>query len=402
MTQATPKRILLGITGGIAAYKAAELTRLFVKAGIDVNVAMTEAATRFITPVTFQALSGHPVFTDQWDHRVDNNMAHIDLTRKADLVLIAPASADFLAKLSHGLANDLLSTLCLARDCPLMVAPAMNLQMWENPATQRNVAQLRSDDVHVLGPASGDQACGEVGDGRMLEPEILFDAVQVFFQPKSLAGKKIIVTAGPTFEPIDTVRGITNSSSGKMGYAVAKAAIEAGAEVTLISGPTSLPTPTGVKRIDVTSAAQMFSAVKQSLPGTEIFIGVAAVADYTPAQFSNTKIKKNDASLTIELTPTVDILAHVAALPNPPFCVGFAAESENLLEYAEAKRKKKNIPLIAANLVQNAMGFDENQLTLIDNAGRHPLPRGSKILQARALINHIAKLLANGPAKLAK
>ncbi|HVK55953.1 MAG TPA: bifunctional phosphopantothenoylcysteine decarboxylase/phosphopantothenate--cysteine ligase CoaBC [Burkholderiales bacterium] len=402
MTQATPKRILLGITGGIAAYKAAELTRLFVKAGIDVNVAMTEAATRFITPVTFQALSGHPVFTDQWDHRVDNNMAHIDLTRKADLVLIAPASADFLAKLSHGLANDLLSTLCLARDCPLMVAPAMNLQMWENPATQRNVAQLRSDDVHVLGPASGDQACGEVGDGRMLEPEILFDAVQVFFQPKSLAGKKIIVTAGPTFEPIDTVRGITNSSSGKMGYAVAKAAIEAGAEVTLISGPTSLTTPTGVKRIDVNSAAEMFSAVKQSLPGTEIFIGVAAVADYTPAQFSNTKIKKNDASLTIELTPTVDILAHVAALPNPPFCVGFAAESENLLEYAEAKRKKKNIPLIAANLVQNAMGFDENQLTLIDNAGRHPLPRGSKILQARALINHIAKLLANGPAKLAK
>jgi len=399
MASNIPKRVLLGITGGIAAYKAAELTRLLIKGGFEVRVAMTEAATHFVTPVTFQALSGNPVFTDQWDTRVSNNMAHIELTRSADLVLIAPASADFLAKLCHGLANDLLSLLCLARECPLMVAPAMNRQMWENPATRRNVKQLQADGITILGPDAGAQACGETGEGRMTEPETLFDEVNVFFQPKRLAGKKVIVTAGPTFEAIDPVRGLTNSSSGKMGYATAQAAIEAGAEVTLISGPTSLTTPAGAKRIDIVSAAELFAAVKQNLPGTDIFIGVAAVADYTPVHPATQKIKKSDASLTIELKPTTDVLAHVAALPNGPFCVGFAAESENLLGHAELKRKKKNIPLIAANLVQSAMGSDENELVLIDHVGRHPLPRASKALQARALIEHIAKLLAERPTK---
>lgn len=396
--EASPKRLLLGVTGGIAAYKAAELARLCVKSGIDVQIAMTKAATRFVTPVTFQALSGKPVFTDQWDARMANNMAHIELTRRADLVLIAPASADFLARLANGLADDLLATLCLARDCALLVAPAMNRQMWEHPATQRNIARLREDGVVILGPDSGDQACGEVGDGRMLEPQALFDAVQSFFEdarrPKALQGKKVIVTAGPTFEAIDTVRGITNSSSGKMGYAVAQAAREAGANVTLVSGPTSLSMPHGVTRIDVLSAAQMFAAVEQVLSGTDIFISAAAVADYTPAHPSATKMKKSDGPLSIELQPTVDILGRVAAMRDGPFCVGFAAESENLLGYAEAKRAKKNLPLIAANLVQQAMGGDENELTLIDDAGRHPLPRGPKIVQARALIDHVAKLFS--------
>jgi phosphopantothenoylcysteine decarboxylase/phosphopantothenate--cysteine ligase len=402
MTQPMAKRVLLGITGGIAAYKAAELSRLFVKASVDVRVAMTEAATHFVTPTTFQALSGKPVFTDQWDDRVDNNMAHIELTRAADIVLVAPASADFLAKLAHGLADDLLSTLCLARDCPLLVAPAMNLQMWQNPATQRNILQLQKDGIVVLGPDSGDQACGEVGDGRMLEPEVLFEAVLGQFGPRALAGKKIVVTAGPTFEAIDTVRGLTNSSSGKMGYAVAQAALEAGAEVTLVSGPTALAPPQGATRVDVVSAADMLAAVEKALPGTDVFIAVAAVADYTPAQPSNKKLKKGNAPLTLELTPTVDILGRVAALLDGPFCVGFAAESENLLECAEAKRKKKNIPLIAANLVQHAMGQDDNQLVLIDDAGRHPQPRGAKISQARALVAHIARLMNDRPAKVSR
>ena len=400
MTEPKAKRVLLGVTGGIAAYKAAELTRLFVKAGIEVQVAMTEAATHFVTPTTFQALSGKPVFTDQWDDSVNNSMAHIELTRSADVVLVAPASADFLAKLANGLADDLLSTLCLARDCPLLVAPAMNLQMWQNPATRRNVAQLVQDGVAILGPDSGDQACGEVGDGRMLEATALFDTVQAFFAPKTLAGKRVIVTAGPTFEAIDTVRGITNSSSGKMGYAVAQAAWEAGAEVILVSGSTSLAAPAGIARVNVVSAGDMLAAVEKVLPGADIFIGVAAVADYTPMQPSTRKMKKADAPLTLELKPTVDILARVAALPNAPFCVGFAAESENLLDYAETKRKKKNIPLIAANLVQHTMGQDDNDLVLIDDAGQHPLLRGPKITQARALIAHIVKLMGQRPAKV--
>ena len=392
MTHSFDKRVLLGVTGGIAAYKVAELTRLLIKANFSVQVAMTESATHFVTPVTFQALSGKRVFIDQWDATVDNNMAHIELTRHSDLVLIAPASADFIAKLANGLADDLLTTLCLARNCPLFVAPAMNKQMWENPATQRNVNQLREDGIVVLGPDNGSQACGETGDGRMLEPASLFDAINVFFQPQLLAGKNVIITAGPTFEAIDTVRGITNSSSGKMGYAVAQAAIEAGANVTLISGPTELPTPISANRIDIKSAAEMLDAVKNNIDKADIFISVAAVADYTPVHPFTKKIKKSDQAMKLELKPTVDILSYVASLPKAPFCVGFAAESENLLEYAEKKRKKKRIPLIAANLVQNTMGKDENQLILIDDSGQYQLEKGSKISQARALIKHIAAL----------
>lgn len=392
MTNISAKRVLLGVTGGIAAYKAAELTRLFVKANISVQVAMTESAIHFVTPVTFQALSGKRVFTHQWDAAVENNMAHIELTRNSDVILIAPASADFLAKLANGFADDLLSTLCLARNCPLLVAPAMNKQMWESPATQRNIHRLREDGVVILGPDSGSQACGEIGDGRMLEADDLFEAIERFFQPKILSGKRILITAGPTFEAIDTVRGITNSSSGKMGYSVAQAAIEAGAEVTLVSGPTTLSAPQGVKRIDVKSAADMFDAVKANLKAMDFFIGVAAVADYTPAKPSTKKIKKSDQTFSIELTPTIDILSYVASLENAPFCVGFAAESENLLDYAEIKRKKKRIPLIAANLVQNTMGKDENELILIDDKGQHTLGKGSKISQARTLIQHMASL----------
>lgn len=393
MSETETRQILLGVTGGIAAYKAAELARLMVKADLAVQVAMTEAAARFVAPVTFQALSGRPVYTDQWDQRMANNMAHIELTRRSAFIVVAPASADFIAKLAHGVADDLLSTLCLARDCPLYVAPAMNRQMWEHPATRRNVERLRADGVGIWGPDSGDQACGEVGDGRMIEPAQLFAEIQRSLQPKLLAGKTVIVTAGPTFEAIDTVRGITNLSSGKMGYAVAQAACEAGASVTLVSGPTSLSTPAGVRRIDAVSAADMLAAVESVLPGADVFIGVAAVADYTPAVVATNKIKKADQPLNIELRPTADILARVAAMPDAPFCVGFAAESEKLLEYAEAKRRKKRLPLIAANFVQQAIGQDDNELVLIDDTGRHALPRGTKIDLARSLVAHIARLL---------
>ncbi len=401
MTQTPKKRVVLGITGGIAAYKAAELIRLCVQANIDVQVVMTQAACKFVTPVTLQALSGNMVYTDLWDASIANNMAHIDLSRDADAILIAPASADFIAKLVHGLADDLLSTLCLARDCPLLVAPAMNKQMWEAPATQRNMKQLAQDGVSILGPASGDQACGEVGMGRMLEAAELFAQLQKFLSaqkktlknnPPVLAVKKIVITAGPTFEAIDAVRGITNSSSGKMGYAVAQAALEAGADVTLISGPVSLTAPMGANIIQVTSAAQMFEAVKNNLADTDMFISVAAVADYTPVKTSAQKIKKTSASLQLELKPTEDILAYVASLPNAPFCVGFAAESENLHDYAEAKRQRKKIPLLAANLVQEAMGRDDNALILFDDNGAHELQRGPKIEQARLLIEHAGRL----------
>ncbi len=401
MTESSQKRVVLGLTGGIAAYKAAELTRLCVQAGIDVQVVMTDAAQQFITAVTMQALSGNKVHTHLWDADVANNMAHIDLSRDADAILIAPASADFIAKLSHGLADDLLSTLCLARDCPLLVAPAMNKQMWEAPATQRNIQQLAQDGVTVLGPAAGDQACGEVGMGRMLEAAALFAELQKFLASQkkilkinasALAGKNILITAGPTFEAIDAVRGITNSSSGKMGYAVAQAALEAGANVTLISGPVAIAPPAQAKLIHITSAAQMAEAVKKNIGDAEMFISVAAVADYTPVKTSAQKIKKTSASLQIELKPTEDILAYVASLPDAPFCVGFAAESNDLHEYAEAKRKRKKIPLLAANLVQEAMGRDDNALVLFDDAGVHPLPRGPKIDQARLLIEHASKL----------
>jgi phosphopantothenoylcysteine decarboxylase/phosphopantothenate--cysteine ligase len=392
MTDLAKKRLLLGITGGVAAYKAAELVRLLVRQNVEVQVVMTQAACQFITPVTMQALSGRPVFTDLWDNRIDNGMAHIDFTRDVDAVVVAPASADFIAKLAHGLADDLLSTLCLARMCPLLVAPAMNRQMWENPATRRNVAQISADGITVLGPDSGAQACGETGMGRMLEAEDLLAGIEAFFQPRLLPGKHVLITAGPTFEAIDAVRGITNSSSGKMGYAVARAAMEAGAEVTLISGPTCLKPPQGARVVSVTTAQQMLRAVNESVNWADIFIGVAAVADYYVLNPSEQKIKKDAHILTLELAPNPDIVSNVVNLPNPPFCVGFAAESENLYEYAEMKRRRKNLPLLAANLVQTAIGGDENELVLFDDDGPHPLPRAPKITLARQLVAHIAHL----------
>ncbi|MGH8729401.1 MAG: bifunctional phosphopantothenoylcysteine decarboxylase/phosphopantothenate--cysteine ligase CoaBC [Burkholderiales bacterium] len=387
------KRVLLGLTGGIAAYKAAELTRELIARGFDVQVVMTEAARRFIGAETLQALSGNAVFTDLWDQRIANNMGHIDLSRGRDAVVIAPASADFIAKIAHGLADDLLSTLTLARDCPLIVSPAMNRQMWENPATQRNLAQLKSDGVTVLGPASGDQACGETGMGRMLEPEQLAQDIEAFFQPKLLAGKKVLVTAGPTFEAIDAVRGITNSSSGKMGYAVARAAIEAGAEVTLVSGPCALTPPAEAKVVKVVSAKQMADAVDWLASGKDVFISVAAVSDFAVRAPEKNKIKKESGPPTLKLELTQDILATVAAREDAPFCVGFALESENLNELAEAKRRRKKIPLLAANLVNDALGADESEIVLFDGAGRHPLPRARKIEHARKLVAHIAKLV---------
>ncbi len=416
MEQTQAKRIVLGLTGGIAAYKAAELARLLMKQGIEVQVAMTEAACHFITPATMQALTGRPVLVNQWDAS-ENGMAHIDTSRAADAIAIAPATADFIAKLAHGLADDLLSTLCLARDCPLLVAPAMNKQMWANVATQRNVAQLERDGVTMLGPCSGAQACGEEGMGRMLEAEELASDIAAFLQGnKSLNGNsptltlppresgkiqrmdgvKLLITAGPTYEAIDAVRGITNRSSGKMGYAVVQAALELGAQVTLVSGPASLSKPKGAQVVDVTSAAEMLNAVKQYVEDADIFIGVAAVADYRVAQPSEQKIKKSADTLTLELLPNPDILAYVASLTKPPFCVGFAAETGNLREYAETKRKTKNIPLLAANLVQQAIGSNENELILFDDAGEHVLPRADKLTLARALMQHIVELYRQG------
>ena len=391
-----PSRIILGITGGIAAYKAAELLRLLIKQGIEVQVVMTEAACHFITPTTMQGLSGKPVFTDQWDASVPNSMAHINLSRAADAIVIAPASADFIAKLAHGLADDLLSTLCLARVCPLIIAPAMNREMWLNAATRRNIVQLITDGVQVLGPDSGVQACGEEGMGRMLEAAQLAQDIAAFFQPKLLSGKKILITAGPTYEAIDAVRGITNRSSGKMGYAIAQAALEQGAEVVLVSGPTALAKPHGAQSVDVVSAAEMFDAVQRQVADCDIFIGVAAVADYHVAQPSAQKIKKSADKLTLELVPNPDILAYVANLPNPPFCVGFAAESENLAEHAEQKRRAKKLPLMVANLAQQAIASDDNELILFDESGSHALPRADKLTLARQLMLHIAQRYKGG------
>lgn len=387
------KRLLLGLTGGIAAYKAAELTRELVRRSFDVQVIMTEAASRFIGAETLQALSGNPVYSDLWDPRVANNMAHIDLSRGRDAIVIAPASADFIAKIAYGFADDLLSTLCLARECPLIVAPAMNRQMWDNPATQRNIAQLQNDGVMLLGPASGDQACGETGMGRMLEPVELADAIEAFFRPKMLSGRKVLVTAGPTFEAIDAVRGITNSSSGKMGYAVARAALEAGAEVTLVSGPCALTPPPAANLIKVVSAREMGAAVERYARESDIFVSVAAVCDFTVLAPEKGKIKKESGIPKLQLALTQDIVASVAARENPPFCVGFALESGNLDALAEAKRRKKKLPLLAANLANDSLGQDESELVLFDDEGRHPLPRAAKIEQARRLIAHISKLV---------
>lgn len=394
MAELKGKRLVLGVTGGVAAYKAAELARLFVKDGAEVHAVLTQSGARFVTPATFQALTGRPAWTDMWDARMPDNMAHIDLSRGADAIVVAPASADFLAKLAHGLADDLLSTLCLARDCPLIVAPAMNRQMWENPATQRNKSQLAQDGVIVLGPACGEQACGETGPGRMLEAAELHDAVVGFFQPKVLAGRRVLLTAGPTFEALDPVRGLTNLSSGRMGFALARAARDAGASVTLVSGPVALPTPAGVVRVDVLSAGEMREAVLRHVRETDIFIGVAAVADYRPEQTVAQKIKKAAQPLTLTLQPNLDILAEIAALPQPPFCVGFAAESENLDEYAQGKRRTKKLPLVVGNLLRHGLGGDDNTVVMFDDRGRHPLGPAPKIEIARGIVAHIDQMLA--------
>jgi phosphopantothenoylcysteine decarboxylase / phosphopantothenate---cysteine ligase len=389
--------IVLGITGGIAAYKAAELVRLLTKAGHEVRVVMTAAAKHFVGTATFQAVSGNPVIDDAWDTAFSSGMPHIDLTRWADVIIVAPASADVMAKFAHGLADDLLSTLCLARgDVPLLIAPAMNVQMWQHPATQRNVATLKRDGVTFLGPASGDQACGDVGDGRMLEPEDIVAGLHAWAQPKTLHGKRVIVTAGPTQEAIDPVRVITNLSSGKMGFALAQACMEAGANVLLVAGPTTLPTPFGVARVDVRSAAEMLAAVNTSIESADVFVSVAAVADYTPQAPAAQKMKKKDAALTIALAPTVDILASVAQRQPAPFCVGFAAESENVVAYAQEKRQRKGIPLIVANRAQDALGADENAVTLIDRDGAHPLPHAHKLTVARGVVAHMAKMINGG------
>ncbi len=391
------KRILLGVTGGVAAFKAAYLARELQRRGAAVQVAMTEAATHFVGTATFQALTGHPVFTDQWDTRIDNGMAHIELSRAADALLIAPASADFLAKLANGLCDDLLSTLCLARDCPLLVAPAMNLQMWGHPATQRNVARLREDGVTVLGPGSGDQACGETGDGRMLEADELAEAMEAFFVPKRLAGRRVLLTAGPTFEPIDPVRGITNLSSGRMGFAVARACRQAGAEVVVVAGPSAQPTPMGVRRIDVTTAEQMHRAVMGQLDAGrfDVFVAVAAVADWRVANYSASKLKKSEggAPPALEFAQNPDILATVARRPDAPWCVGFAAESEDLEANGAAKREKKGVPLLVGNIGHETFGRDENELLLIDAAGSRRLPRASKDSLAAELVAEIATRL---------
>jgi phosphopantothenoylcysteine decarboxylase/phosphopantothenate--cysteine ligase len=420
------RRLLLGVSGGVAAYKAAQLVRDLQRAGASVRVVMTAAAAHFVAPTTFQALTGQPVFVDQWDDRIDNGMPHIELSRGVDAIVIAPASADLMAKLAHGLADDLLSTLCLAREAPLLIAPAMNRQMWSNRATQRNVAQLRADGVAILGPGSGDQACGEVGDGRMLEPLEIVEELAAYFASKVMSGKRVLITAGPTFEAIDPVRGITNRSSGKMGYALARACRHAGAQVILVSGPTALDPPPGVKRINVQSGLQMMAAVDAELDlaassiRIDCFIAVAAVADWRVANPAPNKIKKQgdpaaagkptDAAAdkaadkaakrqvaavpTLELVENPDILASVARRAAAPYCVGFAAESENLVQHAQQKRLRKGVPLIVGNIGPDTFGRDENELVLVDEAGVTPLGRGSKDGLAALLVAEIARRLA--------
>src|SRR5437660_6164855 len=389
----TLSRIVLGVTGGIAAYKAAELVRLLVKDNVTVDVVLTAAGAQFVTGTTFQALSGRPVLSDLWHSGSDDAMGHISLSRGADAIMIAPASANFIAKLAHGVADDLLSTLCLARDCPLLVAPAMNRQMWWNKATQRNVAQLAADGVIILGPDTGELACKENGEGRMLEAEALYAALVASRQPKLLAGKRVLLTAGPTYEAIDPVRGITNLSSGKMGFALAQAAAGAGANVIVVAGPSAEATPANVVRVDVRSAAEMADAVLSRIDGADIFVGVAAVADYTPQITHDRKVKKSSEPLTLALRPTVDILATVASRPNAPYCVGFAAESHDVVTQAEEKRRRKKIALLIANRAQDTLGNDTNEVTLLDDAGAHPLPRMGKLALARRLVAEIAERL---------
>lgn len=393
MTSLTNKHILLGICGSIAAYKSAELTRQLRAAGAAVRVVMTHSATQFITPLTLQALSGHPVHSELLDADTEAAMGHIELARWADLILIAPASADFIARLSQGRANDLLSALCLASQTPIALAPAMNQAMWSNPATHDNVQTLKNRQITFLGPAEGLQACGELGEGRMLEPEEILSHCEQFFHNGLLAGKCIVITAGPTREAIDPVRYLSNRSSGKMGFAVAEAAVAAGAIVTLISGPVSLATPERVERVDVITAADMLQAVNANLPGCDIFISAAAVADYRPGLRAVTKIKKQNNNLTLSLVRTQDILASVGALPDPPFTVGFAAETTDVLDYAQDKLRRKKLDMIIANKVSDTLGFDseDNQLDILWPGGHVHLPRDSKKTLATKLISIIAE-----------
>ena len=396
------KHIVLGLTGGIACYKSAELCRLLIKAGATVQVVMTEAAAQFITPVTMQALSNRPVFTSQWDVREDNNMPHINLSREADAILLAPCSADFIARLAQGRTDELLSLLCLARPVervPLLIAPAMNREMWAHPATQRNLAQVAADGATLLGVGSGLQACGETGDGRMLEPAEMLDDLTAFFQPKLLAGQHLLVTAGPTFEALDPIRGITNHSSGKMGFAIARAARDAGAEVTLVAGPVHLPTPRGVRRIDVLSADDMLAATVREAQSATIFVATAAVADWRPATHSDQKIKKDGSGKppVLHFVENTDILYTIAqserARGGKLFCVGFAAESENLAEHAKAKRQRKGIPLLVDNIGPLTFGQDHNSLLLVDANGVRELPHAPKLTLARELMVEIAARL---------
>ena len=400
MNELSGKHIILGLTGGIACYKAAELSRALIKAGATVQVVMTEAAEQFITAVALQALTNRTVYTSQWDAREANNMAHINLSREADAILIAPCSADFMAKLLHGRADDLLSLMCLARPIetvPLLLAPAMNREMWAHPATQRNLTQLQADGATLLGVGSGVQACGETGDGRMLEPDELLEDVIAFFQPKVLAGKQVLVSAGPTFEAIDPVRGITNHSSGKMGFAIARAACEAGADVTLVAGPVSLATPRGVQRVDVVSAQNMFDACVSAAAGADVFVATAAVADWRPATAATQKIKKDGSgdTPTLQFTENPDILHAIAQSPRARsgalYCVGFAAESHDLVANATAKRARKGVPLLVGNIGPSAFGQDDNQLLLVDAQGVQELPRASKLTLARQLVVEIAR-----------
>jgi len=388
------KRILLGVTGGIAAYKSADLVRRLMEHGAQVQVVMTAAAREFVTPITFQALSGRTVRTDLWDPAAEAAMGHIELARWAELVLVAPASADFLARLAHGLADDLLSTLCLATEAPIALAPAMNQQMWRNAATRANVELLSARGVHLIGPEVGEQACGEHGPGRMLEPnEIVARTAALLAPAGALRGRRVLLTAGPTRECIDPVRFVSNRSSGKMGFALAQSMRDAGAEVVLISGPVFLPTPSGVRRIDVESAEQMYAAVQSELPGTAIFIGTAAVADYRPLACAEQKIKKTSETIALELTRTTDILSQVSASAQRPFMVGFAAETNAVEHYARAKLLAKNLDLIAANEVGHAKAFDcdDNSLLVLWRGGRVELPVASKRELARALTGLIVE-----------
>ena len=402
MTDLSKKHIVLGLSGGIACYKAAELCRALVKQGATVQVVMTEAAAQFITPVTMQALSNRPVYVSQWDGREPNNMAHINLSREADAILVAPASADFMAKLLHGRADDLLSLMCLARPLdkvPLLLAPAMNREMWAHPATQRNMAQLQADGAQVLGVGQGEQACGETGDGRMLEPDELLQELVSLFQPQLLSGKQVLISAGPTFEAIDPVRGITNLSSGKMGFALATAAQQAGAQVTLVAGPVALATPHGVRRIDVRSALDMHAAVLAQTGHADVFIATAAVADWRPAQVAKEKIKKEGSGSmpAIDWQENPDILAEVAASPRAQsgalYCVGFAAESQDLQSLAQAKRMRKGVPLMVGNIGPATFGADDNALLLIDEHGSTEWPRNTKLALARQLVAEVARRL---------